>query len=360
MRLIPYGARQLGFLTTNDCTADCPHCMLNCSPGKTEYLDFDKIKRVVDAYRERAELVVVIFTGGEPTLLKGDLLHAINYCAHLGIVTRIVTNAWWASDEAAASRMLSALRMAGLEEINFSMDDFHAPYVPIEYVRNAWKAAHGKGFGSVVIANAFHNESRITPDFIMKYFGERICVVEEDDRVCGKQIDIPASDDGTRYMISTIRLHRTGRAAESFDKDKFHEEEIGKTLRSRCSCMVESPNVTSNYHLGACCGVDCRDNAFLDLGDLSEEDLDTILRRAADNVVLNALHTLGPARVAAFICAYDPAISFEACANMCSICEKLTKDPRCVEILNTHTAELAALVLSAEKTECESCKPGNP
>ena len=38
---------------------------------------------------------VVVFTGGECTLLKDDLISAICFCTNLGLKTRIVSNGHW-------------------------------------------------------------------------------------------------------------------------------------------------------------------------------------------------------------------------------------------------------------------------
>lgn len=349
MRINPFGGHQLGFLTTNDCTADCPHCMMGCKPGNTDYLTFDQIRKVIDDYRKHAELSVVIFTGGEPTLLDKDLLRAISYCSSNGIVSRIVTNAHWADTPKAAERVLKVLYDYGLEEINFSMDDFHAPYIPIENVRNAWRAAHGMGFKAVVVANACGEKSVITPEYICDYFGETVrSVIDSERNRPGYNPGVPAAD-GTIYLISQILLHKTGRAKECFSEEDFRKDTKKFHHRTRCAGVVSGPNVTSNYHAGACCGVDCRDNPYLDLGDLNKEEIGDILIRAADNLVLNAIHSMGPYSLSRFIVAHEPSIVFEEGDNMCSFCERITTDPKCIEVLESNTAELAALVLACEK-----------
>ena len=104
--------QQLTILTANKCTAKCGHCSMNSSPQRPEKLDFGSIRRAIDDLHAYNPLRIVIFAGGEPTLLKSHLLDAIAYCDDLGIGTRVVTNASWATTDDTAVKMIRALREA--------------------------------------------------------------------------------------------------------------------------------------------------------------------------------------------------------------------------------------------------------
>lgn len=54
------------------------------------------------------------------------------------------------------------------------MDDFHAVWVPVQNVLNAWRASHGVGFGSVAIAVAEGPKSRVTCESVKELLGEEI------------------------------------------------------------------------------------------------------------------------------------------------------------------------------------------
>ena len=54
---------------------------------------------------------------------------AIAYAHEKGFVTRIVTNAWWASSLEKAQMWCKKFVDCGLDEINISYDDFHAEYL---------------------------------------------------------------------------------------------------------------------------------------------------------------------------------------------------------------------------------------
>src|SRR5437870_9122058 len=132
---------KLTILTTNTCTAKCAHCTVSSSPDRRGRLNFEKIKIAIDGFHEINPLQVVVFAGGEPTLLKEELLDAIAYCDSLGISTRMVTNASRAITEYAATRMIEKLRNAGLAELNISADDYHLPFIAFENVKRAWFAS---------------------------------------------------------------------------------------------------------------------------------------------------------------------------------------------------------------------------
>src|SRR5690348_8930809 len=132
---------QLTILPTSQCTARCAHCSMNSGPERRgERLTFDQMRKAIDELHSNSPLLVVIFAGGEPLLLGEHLLNAVAHADSLGILTRVVTNAYWATSKDVARRVLNQLREAGLQELNISCDDYHLPYIPFERVETAWKA----------------------------------------------------------------------------------------------------------------------------------------------------------------------------------------------------------------------------
>jgi MoaA/NifB/PqqE/SkfB family radical SAM enzyme len=87
----------------------------------------------------------VWFFGGEPFFYFNLLLGAIESAKHLGLEATTTSNAFWATSEESALRRLRPLKEKGLDFISFSADPFHWEYIPLEYVRNALKAAKKLG-----------------------------------------------------------------------------------------------------------------------------------------------------------------------------------------------------------------------
>src|SRR4051812_21165098 len=101
-------------LCTNRCTAECRHCCMNSGPDRKETLSFPQLQHILgEIFRELPRLYLIVFAGGEPTLLGEDLERAITLCKQHGRMTRLVTNAFWASSPEAARAMVLRLRAAG-------------------------------------------------------------------------------------------------------------------------------------------------------------------------------------------------------------------------------------------------------
>lgn len=141
--------RMLTFITTYKCGAVCDHCLMSCTPNNSDRLTLPQMRQFIDSFAEACVgSSVVVFTGGECTLLGDDLLEAIAYANSLGLFTRIVTNAWWAKSERDAETFLNELKSCGLDEINISCDDFHAEYIPLENVRNLLELSKNNGLSN--------------------------------------------------------------------------------------------------------------------------------------------------------------------------------------------------------------------
>lgn len=202
--------RQLTVLTTNKCTASCSHCIMNSSPHRREKLSFKTISETIQKLLLREKkLDLIIFAGGEPTLLGEELLDSISFCSELGLKTRLVTNAFWAKNSLKAEENIDLFRQSGLMEINFSLDDYHLPFVKLDSIIHAWHASKNKGFTSVVIANCYGPRSLLKVDDICNFLGEEVCIFWDCN---GKPVNnVNPSDDGTTYLISNSYLQRMGR-----------------------------------------------------------------------------------------------------------------------------------------------------
>jgi MoaA/NifB/PqqE/SkfB family radical SAM enzyme len=108
--------RTLSVMPTFRCPAECGHCGTMSSPRERTVLSLESILSAID---QAAELgyEVVVFTGGEPTLARRPLLTALQRATDLGLITRVVTNGYWARTAKAADRTMAQLVGAGLREI---------------------------------------------------------------------------------------------------------------------------------------------------------------------------------------------------------------------------------------------------
>lgn len=337
------GISQFTVLTTNRCTATCGHCLMNSSPQRRGQLSLAVISDTIGKLlNQQNPLDTVIFAGGEPTLLKSDLLDAIAFCADKGLNTRMVTNASWAVTQKVAERMVESFREAGLAEINYSVDDFHEADINFSRVVNAWRASKNKGFDSVVIANCFGPQSRITSDFIKEQLSEDLPAFWDDEGLPNSIV--APSADGTRYLLSNSRLQRLGRAANLPDDAVVFPDQ--KILDIPCPWAVRSSALSAGGHLVACCGTEAHGNEFLDFGDVLESDIDTLLKKANDSLVIRAIKKLGPYFLMQFVKAYsgDENLFKERYASVCEVCEDVVHNARSREIIKNHLPEISLIL----------------
>lgn len=347
---------RITFITTERCNAECAHCLMECSPKKKHTLSHAQMRNVIDSYRKKHLLSQVIFSGGEPTLLGDELLKTISYCASLGIMTRMVTNCFWAKNDSAAERMLKTLRSSGLDEINISLDDYHAEYVPAENVLRVWELTKPMDFISVVLANCSEPGNRYTPESILSLIHEDVRLFDRRD---GKIHDIPLpSQTGTTRLLCCSALQKTGRASEKLT-DAHNWLLPLEQLRGGCPDACSDVCVSFDNHLWMCCGIRCADSAIFDFGSISDSGFDACTEAAADSVIVNAFHYLGPALLAEFIHTVEPSIIFPIeFHNCCEICAAIQQNPEAVNVLRKYPGYLFGVIEKVKKSRMD-CSDNN-
>lgn len=345
---------QLTILTTSKCTARCGHCSMNSGPERRERLTFEKVRSVLDALHGTRPLSVVIFAGGEPTLMGEMLLDAIAYADGLGAITRMVTNAVWATTDEKAKAKITDLRQAGLAELNISADDYHLPYIPFDNVVRAWRAAKGRGFRAVVIANCYGPRSLVTPQYVMQQLGETLPERFDAD---GNQARLPApSADGTVYVVSNSYLQRLGRARQEVGSGDLVWPASQDDLSGGCPWAVRSAALSPRGHLVACCGIEAEGNAVLDFGDATETSAQRLVDAADQSIVVNAIAILGPLFLLRFVQHRAPDVAFRAqYSTVCEVCEDVVRRGETLEVLQQHLPALTAAVLSARAAREGAC-----
>jgi len=100
--------------------------------------------RCVGDLQRHNQLDGVVLMGGEPGLFP-ELTHRLTKAIRvMGIAVRIETNASWATSDEAARRFLEPLYAQGAS-VMFSLDTWHAPFVPPECVTRAARMSEALG-----------------------------------------------------------------------------------------------------------------------------------------------------------------------------------------------------------------------
>jgi hypothetical protein len=336
---------QMTVMTTSKCDAKCAHCLVRSGPERDDTLTAKQIIDTVSRAHERGPLSVVVFAGGEPTLLGDELLDAIAHVSWLGIGTRLVSNAGWATTVADARAMITTLREAGLDELNISADDFHLPFIKLDNVVNAWRASKGAGLQSMVIALSSGPGSKVTPERMMAALGERVQLVFDDD---GDRMPLPEpAADGTRYIISNSNVYRIGRGRglkEAYVRWPSSPDKLDRA----CPWAVRSAALSPRNHLVACCGIEAEGNEVLDFGSLDEAGVPELVSRANADPLVLAISTLGPQYLMRRAVEADPSLTFrDRYAAICEVCEDVTTNPQAVAALRRNSGQLWADMTAA-------------
>lgn len=133
--------RRLEFTLTTKCNSQCIHCQAEASPSRND------VMHVKDAYNYLEEATAVsdlnsfMVFGGEPMLYPERVIAIFEKAQQLGIPRiDMITNGVWGKDKEKAEKLAERLKNAGLNNVDVSVDVFHAQYVPVEYPQNAASA----------------------------------------------------------------------------------------------------------------------------------------------------------------------------------------------------------------------------
>lgn len=331
---------------------------MNSSPSREHQLTYEQIESGLSQMFRNYDMKVVVFAGGEPTLLGDDLLRAISFCRLNGVVSRIVTNAYWAHSMEAAREKCRALRDAGLDELNISMDDFHEPYIAFERVKFAYRAGLELDFSAVVIANCVGPESVLTPEQLEIEFGMTGAQMQRRFDVDGYSKHFRRQEAGKLVVVSNAYIQRLGRGTDLIDDDECSPEvDMAKVPPEAeafggCPWAVRSAAITPRNHLVACCGFELHGNPILDFGDLSETSVPELLGRADDDLITNMIALLGPPKIMQLLkelCPDEVSFPRPQYHSYCETCQDLIGIEKNRRALYKYQGHFAELILHARE-----------
>lgn len=144
---------RLALLVTARCNATCTHCTTDSSPRKHASLGGDDICRLMDqaaALRQPQDPLTFCISGGEPFLDIARLVKVASHGTLLGGQVTCTTNAFWASSDEKAGRVMAELKQAGLHALGVSTSRFHQQFVKPERVLRALAFARRAGVRTVL------------------------------------------------------------------------------------------------------------------------------------------------------------------------------------------------------------------
>lgn len=134
----------LHLLLTYQCNLECDHCFVWGSPWQSGVLTLEGLNDILQQAEESGTVEWIYFEGGEPFLYYQILLRGVEAAARRGFKVGIVSNGYWATDEADAYEWLSPF--AGLvQDLSISNDRYHGNKNLDKLVKNAHAAAQMLG-----------------------------------------------------------------------------------------------------------------------------------------------------------------------------------------------------------------------
>ncbi|UNE61523.1 radical SAM protein [Xanthomonas oryzae] len=295
--------KTLTFITTYRCTAACTQCCFESSPKVRGRLGRDEMIRALHDVKNRFKsLRVVVFTGGEATLLKDDLIAVIAEATSLGLVTRIVSNGSWGKTKATAKRLADKLAGAGLCELNISTGKDHQEWVPQESVVNAVEAAFHAGVLTLVTVEADTADSAklssLMKDPTLKTLRSRGVIVQSN---------------------SWMSFKDTG-------EERDHALTTGRRA-TPCEQIHSNIVVTPYGEVSACCGLTLEHIPEMKLGKMDEGVSDTYLRQR-DDFLKYWLRMDGPGEIVRKVMGDERADELLSnSVHICQDCVLLHKNP---------------------------------
>ncbi|MGO4552251.1 radical SAM protein [Lysobacter sp. 2RAF19] len=261
----------LTILCTYRCTAACEQCCFESSPHLRGQLDGDIIrKRISEAAEAFPRLRIVVFSGGEPLLLKEALIESVSHCTSLGLQTRIVSNGSWAKRLARARDTCRRLAEAGLTELNLSTGRDHQQWVGHEAVVNAAEAAVDAGVRVLVTVETDTDDSQC------------VSALRSDPRI----VKLASGSDFGIQANFWMPFHAGAPSR--------HQAPDFAALRKGCSQVFNNIVITPADEVSACCGLTFEHIPEMKLGRCSEGGLAARYRMQEEDFLKYWLKVDGP------------------------------------------------------------------
>jgi MoaA/NifB/PqqE/SkfB family radical SAM enzyme len=273
----------------------------------------------IDASLEAyCSLKLLVLTGGEAFIYGKKLEEIVRYAASKGLMTRIVSNGFWAKDYDKAYKRIESLIKAGLTEINFSTGDDHLEFVPIETIKNGALASLRQGL-TVAINVESAKDRKFDSNFFLK------------------------DPDLKEYLMNGKLMVMNGlwipfvEATETNTNENENSDSKKKIAiienYTRCKNLFVGITIDPNHRLTACCGITSKYIEYLDLGDVRQFSIKELYDRQFNDFMKIWLATEGAHKIMDFIAGYCDIDESYKTEHACQVCEKILGNPQYLQIV---------------------------
>ena len=325
------GPRTLAIMPTFRCVANCASCGTLSNPLDETELSLQSIIKCVQEAK-RNNFANIVFTGGEATLCWEKLLKAIKETKRLGMMTRLVSNAHWATTPNTAVNKIRTLKKAGLDEINFSTGDEHAKYIPISNIINAIVAS---------ISNQFKPAVMIEDRTARRITKKKILNNPEIQKLISANKNCLTITESPWMPLDPFKIekYQNFELANQDNLDSF----------TSCDTVLQSLTLLSDGNISTCCGFGARLIPELIVSNIKNPDfLATAIENTENDFMKIWLHYEGPLKILAWAAKKNPNIKWENMyAHCCQACIRIYKDPTVMQTIKENYKEKIGEVLSS-------------
>lgn len=278
--------RMIAFGYSRECNVRCGHCIVEDASPRETRMPLDVAEKIIGELA-LAGVGGISFTVGEPLLRYDDLRKLVNRSSGLGLFTRVVTSACWASSADQADRIVVGLRECGLSQLRISCSRWHQARIPLENVANAAAASDRNGLNYFVsFLTDFSPGDRRLESFL-------------------QERRLRTFTDPLLYFGAAARFRRP------------HAR--GKTSPNRCAL---DPLLGPSLEMFACCGPGnlFRNTGFFRVGSLHEDSVPELFHRMDTHPLYRLVRSEGLTSLAGSL-----GLSAEEIAKVekCELCEML-------------------------------------
>jgi MoaA/NifB/PqqE/SkfB family radical SAM enzyme len=143
----------LHLLLTYECNYECDHCFVWGGPSQSGTMTSDTIEHILGEAEALGTIEWIYFEGGEAFLHYELMCSGIHMAKERGFKVGIVTNAYWATEDAEAEKWLTPIA-SSLDDFSISSDAYHGSDEGVSYPEIARRVAEKMGIPTEFISVA--------------------------------------------------------------------------------------------------------------------------------------------------------------------------------------------------------------
>ena len=306
-------------ILTDKCSAACRECCFQCNPSNNATLSNEEIFSFINEISELPHIKYIVWTGGEAFTLGKRLVTCVEYAKNKGLVSRIVSNGYWAANNSIAKKKLTELALAGLCELNLSTGDNHQEFVSIDKVLTAAFESLKLGI-TTVISIETTKYSKFKENDLYKH--EIYQQIKEEGLLSGLHV---MSSAWVSFHTDTV-----------YDYDTINQVEV----ENGCNNLFNFIGLNPNNEVISCCGLTVGYVGELRLGNHNKISVLEAYNTQKSDFMKKWLFVKGPINILKQVKFWDPSITIPKFAHHCQSCAYIYQAPEISECIRKHYKEI--------------------